>query len=212
MLSGEEMKGLRSDSFGPGARRLAGVCGWVVAALGALVLVGWAVDSDAITRIVPGMPQTRPLTALGLLLIGAALVLLATAEGPGPRHRVGVVLGALATAIGAAVLLEQLVGGFGIDDLFVGAGPESPRPSTLTAIDLAVCGLALVTLDRDPPRHRPAAVLVPLLGLTVLATLVGYAYDVKYLRGAATTPGVALPTAIALALAVIAIALCRPDR
>ena len=110
------------------------------------------------------------------------------------------------------MLVEQLFGGFGIDDLFVGAGPESPRPSSLTAIDLAVCGLALVTLDRDPPRHRPAAVLVPLLGLAVLATLVGYAYDVKYLRGSATTPGVALPTAVALGLAVTAIALCRPDR
>ena len=45
------MEGLPSDSFGPGARRLAAALGWAVAALGVLVLVGWAVGWSALITL-----------------------------------------------------------------------------------------------------------------------------------------------------------------
>ena len=200
-------------TFRPTARQIAGACGWAVVALGVLVLIGWAVDSSALTRIAPGMPSMKPLTAVAMILIGAALVLLAPAESPGARHRLGVGLGAAATLIAAAVLAEYLFGDLGIDDLLFGdSQADAGRPSSVTAVAVGLCGLALVTLDRDPPRHRAAAVLVPLLGFVVLATLVGYAYDVDYLRGTSSTPGMALPSAIALGLTAIAIALSRPKR
>ena len=177
------------------------------------MLIGWAVDSTALTRIAPGLSPMRPLTAVALILIGAALVALAPSEAPGARHRAGVALASGSALIGAVALAEYAFGEVGIDDLLFGdAQAHAGRPSSLTAAAIVLCGLALVTLDRDPPRHRPSAILVPTLGFAVLVTLVGYAYDVDYLRGSASTPGIALPTAIALGLTATSIALCRPDR
>jgi PAS domain S-box-containing protein len=206
------MKGAES-TFAPSSRQLAVACGWAVVALGILVLIGWAIDSTALTRIAPGLSPMRPLTAVALILIGAALVLLAPSDAPGARHRAGVALASGSALIGAVALAEYVFGEVGIDDVLFGdAQAHAGRPSSLTAAAIVLCGLALVTLDRDPPRHRPSAILVPTLGFAVLVTLVGYAYDVDYLRGSASTPGIALPTAIALGLTATSIALCRPDR
>ena len=80
------MKGAES-TFAPSSRQLAVACGWAVVALGMMVLIGWAIDSTALTRIAPGLSPMRPLTAVALILIGAALVALAPSEAPGARHR-----------------------------------------------------------------------------------------------------------------------------
>ena len=134
------------------ARQIAGGCGWAVVVLGAVVLVGWAVDSTALTRIAPGMPSMKPLTAVAMILIGAALVLLGPASVAGARHRLGVGLAATATLIAAAVLVEYVVGDLGIDDLLFGDAQTAGRPSSVTAI-----ALGPVRAGARHPRPRSAA-------------------------------------------------------
>src|SRR5947209_9904950 len=57
-------------------RRLAAAASILAAALGALALLGWVLGLDYLKSIVPGQASVNPLSALGLLLLGAALWLL----------------------------------------------------------------------------------------------------------------------------------------
>jgi PAS domain S-box-containing protein len=185
----EEMTAAES-TFVPTARRLASAAGWVVIALGLLVLVGWAADSTLLVQISPDLPSMKALTAVSLIALGGALVLLAPAEDPGPRHRAGVACGASGALIGAV----------GIAD------------SAYTAVILILCGLALVTIDRGSPRYRVALVLELVAGFAVLAALIGLAYGVDTVHGRSGSSGVPLHGAVALALVVLATALARPQR
>ena len=199
------------SSLGPLASRLASACGWAVATIGALVLVGWLADLTVLKQVGSDLPSMKSIAAVALIAIGIGLVLLARGEGPGTGHRVGVVLGGLAALIGIAVLCEHVFGGFGIDELvFDDAGPNPGRPAPIAAIALVVLGLALVTLDRDPPRL--ALALQATGAVLALVALTGFVDDVDYLRGRTGAGGVSLPGTLALALAVSGLAFARPDR
>ena len=151
--------------------------------------------------------------AVGLIALGAALVLLAPSERPGTAHQAGVAFAGFAALIGVAVIAEHLFGGFGIDELlFDDVGPDPGRPSAHTAAGLLLCGLALATLDLDQPRYRVGLVLELLAAAVAVAALIGLAYDVDYLHGRTGSAGVAVHGAIGLALVVLAIALTRPER
>ncbi len=177
------------------------------------MLVGWIADSTLLKQIGADLPSMKPLVAVGLIALGAALVLLAPSERPGTAHQAGVAFAGFAALIGVAVIAEHLFGGFGIDELlFDDVGPDPGRPSAHTAAGLLLCGLALATLDLDQPRYRVGLVLELLAAAVAVAALIGLAYDVDYLHGRTGSAGVAVHGAIGLALVVLAIALTRPER
>ncbi len=201
------------STFGTKARRLAAACGWAVVVLAALVLVGWAADSTLLKQVGSNLPSLKPLAALALGALGGSVVLLAPLQEPGARHRAGVACAGLAVLIGVAVLAEYLIGDLGIDELpFDDVGPDPGRPPPVGVGALIACALALVTLDRDPPRFRPSLVLTGLAATVVIIALVGFAYDVDYLRGRTSSSGVALHGTLGLGLVLVAIALARPER
>ncbi len=211
MLSVTEMAA--QSEFGTTARRLAVVCGWVLVALAAVVLAGWAADSTLLTRISSELPSMKAISAVAIAAIGAGLVLLAPAERSPARERAGLGCGVFAALIGGAVLAEHAFGGFGLDELSFGDdGPDPGRPPLVAALTLALLGLALVTLDRDAPRYRVTLVLQVAGTVLVVCALVGFAYDVDYLRGRSATAGISLHGTLAAAIALLGIALARPDR
>src|SRR5262249_42649665 len=58
------------------ARSVSRVMCWIVALLGALALVGWALDMEALKSVLRDRVAMNPLTALGFLLAAGALWLL----------------------------------------------------------------------------------------------------------------------------------------
>lgn len=170
---------------------------------GALVLVvGWGLGVDPVTRLAPRGATMKPNTAFAFLLAGASLAL--GLSSPTRARAAGATVAALLVSfVGAATLLEYALGAsFGIDDVIVsGAG----RMSALTALAFTVAGASLVLLDRG--RFSDAgAILVFLLGLFVVAS---YAYGAS---GIAVSLTVALPTALLFVIFAIGLACARPQR
>ena len=192
--------------------RIPGLAGGFAMLVGGLVLVAWILGLDGVKRLLPGLPQMKANTALALVALGGAVLLLR--EGRSRRHwTVGHGLALVVALFGALVLAEYLAGGIGIDQLlFHDPGPTPGRPAPHTAVAFVLVGLALAILDRDPPRYRPSTWLLLMAALVVLSALVGYVYGVDFLRATSGTTGIALHTALALAAVVIGGSCLRPDR
>lgn len=159
------MQGIERLGFGR-------LCGLLTAALGAMVLTGWAFGLEPLKSIMPGSVQMKANTALGLLVSGVALACLDA--GVTPRWR-SVARAAAATValLGLATLAEHLFGWhLGIDELLF-ADPHGPfaaipgRMSPYAAIALALAGATLLALDTAALRRqaRSMAWLVATQGL-----------------------------------------------
>jgi len=163
-------------------RRYARLSQWgdVAHALGLLiplvVLVGWAIGSDAMTRFFPGVIQMNPLTAVCFLAVGAALWVRRNEDGPGaltvPRA-VGMVVALL-----GLVVLAQFVLGVrdGIDRVLFRGTLGTNAMALNTAVCHVLLGAGLAQL-----RRRPALAEAALTGvlLVALLALYGYVYQVN---------------------------------
>jgi signal transduction histidine kinase len=74
-------------------------CGGLVAAVGCVVLVGWHFDIIVLRRLLPGVPQTTPLSAVTLILLGIALILARRAVGNQAARGFTVACTAVATLV-----------------------------------------------------------------------------------------------------------------
>ncbi|MEJ8837023.1 hybrid sensor histidine kinase/response regulator [Ramlibacter sp. AN1133] len=183
--------------------RLASTAAGVAMAVGAAVLLGWALGIDALKSVVPGAVEMKANTAVGLLVAGAALWLRirgrewATAAAAGAAG--------LVTALGAATLVEYLTGvDLGIDELLfrdgasaVSGAPGRMSPYTAWAFVLLGPGIALL-------HRRRGSWIVLLCAAQVIA--IGALSALRHLWNAGEfvtdswLPPVALNTALALAL------------
>jgi PAS domain S-box-containing protein len=209
--------------------QLAGVLALVVASLD---LVGWALDIDFLVRVVsiPHAGVMMPLTALGLLLCGGALLLLSREHGSSAgRVRLGRVLAGCAAVLGSLVLVEYFFHvDFRIDRLLfpeallrVERPPERlpGRPSPTTALNLLFLGSALVLLDFETRwLRRPAQLLALVPAFLGVQALMGYLYGLRSLFApeeaimrAAFSPMAVHTAALFLALALGTL-LARPER
>ncbi|HET9595724.1 MAG TPA: ATP-binding protein [Anaeromyxobacteraceae bacterium] len=198
-------------------RRLASALGVAVAALGALVLVGWAFHVGFLTRLVPSALPMKANTAAALLAAGAALALCAVGRPGGVPHRVGQGLAAAVVALSALTLLEH--GGlasFALDELLVHdpAGGAAPgRMSAGTAVTLLLLGLALLSLDAETRTgYRPAQVLAVTAGLVPLQATVGWIYGVEAAQGQSPLSQVALHGGLAFGALCVGVLCARPER
>ena len=188
------------------------LAGVFAVAIGGLVLVAWAAGLDGVKRVLPGLPQMKANTALALIALGVAVLLLREGQGRG-RRRVGHGIGLLVAAFGLVVLFEYLVDSVGIDELLFHDPESTPgRPAPHTAVAFVFLGAALASLDRDFGRYRASGWLLGGAAVVVVSALVGYVYEVDFLRATSGTTGMAIHTALALAALTIAAAFLRPDR
>lgn len=193
------------------------VAGVTAVAVGTLVTLGWAVDVAPLKSVFPGGATMKPLTAVGFILAGTALLLLAPAAPD--RLRFGRLCAALACLLGLLTLAEYLLGAnAGFDDLLFrasvrAAGDLHPgRMAPATALGFALLGAGL--LLRDLRFLRAAAWADALLLTTALLGLLalfGYCYGVESLYRLAAYSSMALHTAALLLLLGLAALAARPD-
>jgi signal transduction histidine kinase/sensor domain CHASE-containing protein len=136
------------------------VAGYLVAALGLVVLLGWQMGAESITRLKPWLPSMLPLTAFGFVVAGAGLVALHRRHRPSSRAAGGIAL-AIA-AVGLFSLLAPDRASENVVESLPGAGvmqgaevppPPAPAPRRSpvppnTAMAFALAGFALLLARR----------------------------------------------------------------
>ena len=181
-------------------------------AAAALVLIGWATGIETLQNVIPGALAMKPVTALCVLLTGAALVFQSRSV------RASQVCAAVTTAICGLIVLEYVfhwtlpLEGFLMEVVRArGAEPVNPRMALLTAIAFASAGASLLLLDWEVKGWRPSQFLNLLGALIGLVGILGYLYDVPGALKHDQWATFALYTAV-LALALNAgILLSRPS-
>lgn len=197
-------------------RGFARVLGAVAIFAALLVLAGWAFDIQLLKSVLPGAATMKANTALGFLLSGLGLWLLATpsaaASTARTRTRLAASCAGLVALLGTATLAQYLFGvDFGIDTLLV--ADANPRMAPVTAFAFILLGLAL--LLRDAPR-RGAQLLAEVCALTValigLLALLGYAYGVESLYRLYNYTSMAVHTALLFVLLSLGLLAARAER
>jgi two-component sensor histidine kinase len=177
------------------------ICAAAVTAIGLIVLVGWALDVEAIKRVWPTMVSMKANSALLFVLLGVALLI---AEDPARRAlRMGLAI--VITTLAVLTLLEfALATDLGIDQLlFPDPDPvQAPgRMAVATAVNFLLLGLAVAVFDVPAARRlRQAAVLVA--SCIAFVSACGYLFGVRSLYW-----GSAIHSSFAFLLAAIAFTL-----
>lgn len=182
----------------------------IVVVVGALVLVGWLLDSAVLKSVIPGLTAMNPLTAVTFILSGIALWFLIKPQ-PYPLSQ----LLAL-SVVGIAVLkLAEIVFGWdiGIDRLLFAdklqAESVPNRMAPNTALNFLLVGAALFLTSRRSHRLAQAVTLLTVL-VAALAAL-GYIYDTGIFYAISTYIPMALNTAMTFLALGVGILAIQPD-
>ena len=183
--------------------------------LGTLVLVGWALDLDALTRVFPGLVAMKANAAVGFVIAGAALWLIRDGR---PVSRWAVGLSLAVAAIGGSTTLEYATGlDLGIDEVLVREPlgtigqliPGRMHPTTAFDFLWLGAGLALTAADR---KHRTAHGLALMAALIAVSTLIGYVFGVRVFVGLAAFHQMALHTTLGMLCLSLGLLLARPKQ
>lgn len=125
--------------------RFVAIAGAVCMLVAALVLLGWAVDSNLLKTLLPGHAAMKANTAVCLLFAGLALV--TSREGRPTARTVSLVLSVFVLLLGAATLVQYLEGvDFHIDTLLfddpdsLREGREPGRMSEISSVAFVLVG------------------------------------------------------------------------
>ena len=198
----------------PDPGRLARAIGAALFAVGAIVLVGWALELEALRSFGSDI-NVKANTAAGLLLSGLALALV-RARSVAARIA-GLAAGVLVALLGAATLSQHLAGwDLGIDQVLFTEPPgraatTSPgRMGPPASTCFAIAGVALVLLHARRSIRLAQALATVVVAWALLAIL-GYAYGAQELYGVAQYTGIALVTALALFALGLGLLAARAD-
>jgi PAS domain S-box-containing protein len=179
------------------SRLLGPLCFVLVGALGALVLLGWQLDSFSQRWF------TKPTSALGFVLLASALYVRLTVDRTWQR----VFVGACVLAIEGLAL--QLLLGTGLDAVLAGAHAQPGQMAPTAAISFGLLGIVTGLLDHRPRARDPVALAITLLALFfALGALAGHGYGVRSEHVSGMQPMVPL-TALLFTLCCVGIFAAR---
>jgi len=172
--------------------------------LGLLGFLGWMTPWPWLGSFGPELQPMSPASGVGLVLLGAVLLL--DVRWPSPRRSA-----ALALLVFAASLARLAVFVTGLPVLL---DPWLARISPLTTVAFLLAAAALASQALRSRRRGVgdlAGLLTALVILLTLVVLLGYAFGTPFLYGGALVP-MALPTALAfVCLGAASIAFSGPD-
>ena len=188
----------------------------VVAAVGAVVLCGWAFDLPVLRSINPGWTAMNPLTALCFILSGVALWV----ARPAPHRRrawhgwVTAVCAGLVAAAGFMKLADELpYGNLQVDAILFASRLQGNVMAPNTAAAFVFLALALLLLDaRNAQVRWTSTALTLAAGSVALMAVTGYVYNVLALYQVQGYIAMALNTAVCFMLLCLGVLCARPDR
>lgn len=201
-------------------RKLAQLCGALVAIVGVLALFGWWRHVYFFISIARGWPVMLPNSAFMFVASGSAAVLLAPELQRARRRRLGQLLAALVVSLSALTLIEYMSGwDLKVDGLLFHDLPASwsafpGRPSPQTNLSFCMSASALLLLNqRSKTGHRASEYLALGSAALALLALLGYIHEAHPFYG--LTPllmhtGMAAHTAVTLLLLNLAVLFARP--
>ena len=199
-------------------RRYCEVSAIAVTLMACLVLYGWVFHIGGMVAVLPGLVSMKANTALGLVLSAASLWLLLLKRQTLQKTRTAGFLGLVVMLLGAATLVEYLLGlHLGIDELMftdtmTSVGTSSPgRMAPMTATAFLAIGLALMLLlSQSRAAHRLSQILSLGAGLTAMMAISGYVYQATAVSKILLYTQMAIHTAAGLLLLSVAIFFVRP--
>jgi PAS domain S-box-containing protein len=179
------------EALGRRLRRLAQAGAAVAAAVGGVVLLGWALGRPVLADLLPGLETMKANTAACFVLVGIGLWTVVRRDTPANRSLLAIVCGAVVAAVGGATLIEYVTGrDLGIDQVLFAEPGEIVHPGRMarsTAVSLLALGLALTFAGMRSGRlergRQALALLASAIGLIVL---VGYVYGTVEARAGFT--------------------------
>ena len=185
---------------------------------GVLVLMGWAMEADALERTVPGLTAMNPTTAVGFMGLGWSLAVLSHIS-PRPTRRVALAIACVVVILGFCRLVALLgLGDLRLDQLLfrdklaLGAIGRPNRMAPNTALNFVLLGAALIMIDRAVGRFRwPSQLLALVAAMTSLLALIGYAYGQEAFGAGSHVP-MSLPTAATFLVVAIGVLCARPTQ
>lgn len=185
-----------------------------------LVVTGWALAVESLTRPLGGVATMKMNTAIAVLLLGLAIVFsLRIPDGAKRDDRykwLVIVPATIAATIGLISLIEHVFKlGATFDDLIVNLTAidvtTANRPATLTSTLLLTSGLASVLLvNGDAWAVRVRQSLASFTFFGGYAALLGHIYDADQFFGVRQVSAMAVVTALCILLTGAAILMARP--
>ncbi|WP_425051240.1 ATP-binding protein [Psychromarinibacter sp. S121] len=181
-------------------RRLAAICASAVIVITLVVLVvGWGMGNSIVVRLHPTFPAMVPGTAVSLLLLAVAQLLVLRPTEPAAR---------------TARMLQIAVAGFALVKLALHFEEHARLPDVADRMAFAtLIGLPLVAASglcataSNAAWRRHATILASAGVVMCTIALVGYLFDPAAVRGIAVFLGLAIPTAFSLLLLFTAVLL-----
>src|SRR5688500_16643794 len=161
-------------------RRLTPIAAALVALIGALVLVGWALNVEFLKSLLhPQRTAMNPATALSFIACAVALWMFRDEPTPTVRRRAAQACAATVTSIAVSRFLGYALGWqSGIDQLFFAARLDRNVMAPNTAATFFLLGLTLFVFDEDTRRGvHPAQLLLFVAGGAALFSLADYLYS-----------------------------------
>jgi signal transduction histidine kinase/DNA-binding response OmpR family regulator/HPt (histidine-containing phosphotransfer) domain-containing protein len=186
----------------------------LVALIGGAVLLGWRLDSAALTSLLPGGVAMNPLSALAFVAAAGTLWAASPVASTAGRRRRPLLRSAAGgvVAVGALTLVGYALDtNLGLDQVLFGTRLDGNRVAPNTALGFILGGAALLLLDRRRRAGGLAQIFALAMTALALVSLLGYAYGVGELYGIRRHIPMALPTAIAFMLLGLGALFARPE-
>ncbi len=188
----------------------------LICGIGMMVLYGWITDLVVLKSLLPDYPPMQPNTAIGMILVGLALILQRSSHAIRPAVILAKCFGIVIVFMSALIMIEFISGtDFHIHPLFFIAHTEtgfgSGRPSPLAIFSFILIGIALI-IFRLPRTIYLLQILALIIGLIGLAILTGYAFSFHSQVVMQTYSHSSIYTAICFVLISLCLLMIQPAR
>ena len=219
-ISGRPVQPKSSTTYSQWTTALAAACGAVALAIGVTVLSAWWMGILFLVQPLPTYPAMVPNTAVGLILLGCAQLLLLNRAAVRNRQ-IAITFASVVCVLAALTVTEYALHvDLKIDRLFMrmllnaSTGYPAGRSAPLTALALLSLGVGVAAIDVRVARRLYATEVLSAIALLIaLLALAGYVYGATDIYGGPVPHTGVSPQTIAGTLALSLGLLClRPER